>query len=301
MAIATPRDWEGTLKSWGKPPGDAQRQKCEHAETAIRNAVAAANPLRERNTVVFPQGSYRNRTNVRIESDVDICILCKDTFYYKLPEGAVPSDFDIIPGTYFYTEYKNAVESALRAYFGSQHVSRESSKAFDVHENSYRVDADAIACFEYRCYHEDGRYLSGTCFFPDGQSNYTVNWPDQNYQNGVARNDETGRRFKSMVRCLKCLRNEMLDKGYAEPEPIASYLIECLVWNAPKEAFGHDSCMADIRYVLADLFNHTRTDEDCRDWGEINELKYLFRTVQPWTRVQVNSFLDAAWDYIGFE
>jgi hypothetical protein len=53
--------------------------------------------------------------------------------------------------------------------------------------------------------------------------------------------------------------------------------------------------------IWAHLWNQTRVYESCKEWGEVNELKYLFRGAQPWTREQVNSFLQAAWDYIGFE
>ena len=35
--------------------------------------------------------------------------------------------------------------------------------------------------------------------------------------------------------------------------------------------------------------------------GEVNELKYLFRSGQPWTRQQAYGFVAAAWNYIGFE
>jgi hypothetical protein len=48
------------------------------------------------------------------------------------------------------------------------------------------------------------------------------------------------------------------------------------------------------------LWNETRTDESCKEWGEVNELKYLFRAGQAWSRGQVNTFLQAVWDYIGF-
>ena len=93
----------------------------------------------------------------------------------------------------------------------------------------------------------------------------------------------------------------MADEGYDAAEPIPSYLIECLVWNVPNEGFGHYTLDADVRYALAHLWNETRTDESCDEWGEVNELKYLFRSAQPWNRNEVNTFLQAAWDYIGFE
>ena len=43
----------------------------------------------------------------------------------------------------------------------------------------------------------------------------------------------------------------------------------------------------------------TRTDEGCKEWGEVNERKYLFRSVQSWTRQQVHAFINSAWDYVG--
>ena len=65
--------------------------------------------------------------------------------------------------------------------------------------------------------------------------------------------------------------------------------------------FGHDTYTADVRFAIAHLWNNTRTDDACKEWGEINEQKYLFRSSQPWTRDQVNAFLRAAWNYIGFK
>lgn len=92
----------------------------------------------------------------------------------------------------------------------------------------------------------------------------------------------------------------MQDEKIPEAENIASFLIECLVWNAPPEAFQHDTYIAIVRHVLANVFNNTLKDEDCKEWGEVNELKYLFRPSQPWTREQANRFLNAAWNYIGY-
>jgi hypothetical protein len=69
----------------------------------------------------------------------------------------------------------------------------------------------------------------------------------------------------------------------------------------PNEGFGHSTLTDDVRYLLAHLWNNTRTDETCNNWGEINENKYLFRGQKNWTRQQVNTFLQTAWDYVGFE
>lgn len=299
------RDWETIFRNWAKPSSDTEQQKYENVERMMREAIKQDKTLSQKNIDVFAQGSYRNNTNVRQDSDVDICVMLKDVFFYDLPEGKTKDAFQIYDAGYTYQEFKNDVESALINKFGRKEVSR-GNKAFDIHANSYRVDADVVPCFEHRRYtgqqNYDGTFycLSGTEFRPDNGGR-AINWPHQHYENGVGKNEVTGNRFKYITRVLKRLRNEMAENGIAAAKPIPSYLIECLVWNAPNEGFGHDTYTADVRYVLAHIFNETIDDAKCSEWGEVNELKYLFRGNQPWTRQQAHNFLSAAWDYIGFE
>jgi predicted nucleotidyltransferase len=290
--------------SWGGAPSTTEQTKSENAQRAVRKSIDANQKLSTKTIEVFAQGSYANRTNVRQDSDIDICVLYKDAFFpnYSMSEGLNEAALGFMEGWYPYADFKNDVEAALKSYFGAGSITR-GKKAFDVHANTYRVDADVVPCFEHRRYMgtlEEHWYESGTQFLPD-DGGRIINWPRQNYQNGVEKNEATGRRFKAVVRILKRLRNEMVENGHSLAEPIPSYLIECLVWNVPNEGFGHETYRADVRYTLAHLWNETRTDEACKDWGEINELKYLFRLGQPWRRDQVNIFLDAAWKYIGFE
>jgi hypothetical protein len=144
------------------------------------------------------------------------------------------------------------------------------------------------------------RYESGTELHPDS-GGVIVNWPRQNYGNGVVKNNATGRRFKAVTRILKSLRNEMVENGHDVAAPIPSYLIECLVWNVPDARFGGNEFRDDVRSAIAFLWKETLSDGACGDWGEINDLKYLFWAGQPWSRDQVNKFLYAAWNYIGFK
>lgn len=291
---------EDSFASWAKPLGTTEQDKCDNAVRGIRKAIDGSTKLTSKSVRVFAQGSYCNRTNVRQDSDVDVCILCSDTIFFDVPEGKTAADFGIsVPATYPYSEYKNDVGSALTTYFGAKGLTR-GKKAFDVHENTYRVDADAVAVFEYQRYDADGSCHIGTAFTPDG-GNRIVNWPEQNYQNGVDKNKSTGGRFKDVVRILKRLRNKMNDEDIAAAKPIPSFLIECLVWNVPNDNFGHDTLTADVWDSLAHLFNNTLKFESCSEWGEVNELKYLFRAGQPWTLTDTHSFLSAAWDYLGFK
>jgi hypothetical protein len=128
-----------------------------------------------------------------------------------------------------------------------------------------------------------------------------INWPQQHYDNGVAKNDRTRERFKAMARVLKNVGNAMDDAGVAAAKPIPSYLIECLVFNVPDSTFGHTTYYEELKEVLRFLYLNTTTPEPCQEWGEVNELKYLFRASQPWTREQANAFVLASWSYVGFK
>ena len=306
VQASSERDWETTFRAWKKPSSDSEQERCENAERMIKEAIDESPALARRTITVFAQGSYRNNTNVRLDSDVDICVLCTDSYFpdYAMADGASAESTGFVPASYAYSQFKDEVGAALVKKFGTKGVKR-GPKAFDVHENGYRVDADVVACFEHRRYTVWDRaglwlYESGTQFIADtGQK--IINWPEQHYTNGVGKNARTGNRFKFLTRALKRLRNEMNEKGIAAAAPIPSYLIECLVWNVPDDYFGSEEYVRDMRQVLMHTFNCTLDSQKCGEWGEVNELKYLFHQGQPWTMKQAHDFLDAAWDYVGYE
>ena len=293
------RDFESTFAGWAKGPGKTENKRSANAIRAIGNAIDESSDLNHRSINVFLHGSYRNRVNVRQNSDVDVGILCQDTFFYGLPVHYTAADFNISPATYHYVQFKNEIERALIDHFGSLAVHR-GNKAFDIKENSYRVEADVAPFFDHRRYSENGEYSKGVELPPDGGGG-VINWPEQHYHNGVAKNTATGRRYKRVVRILKRLCIEMDDQGIAAAKPISGFLVECLVWNVPNDRFGDSTYTTNMREALAFLFNNTISDKECSEWGEVSELKYLFRDLQPWTRAQAHEFLGAAWDYLGFE
>jgi hypothetical protein len=299
-AFMTP-SWESRFTNWAQPPSETARLKAQHAESAIRTAVAGSPELQKHNVWVFAQGSYRNRTNVSHDSDVDICVCTDETIFFDLPTGKGPAEYGItIPGPYPYTVFKDDVWRALGEYLAWQNVTR-GNKAFDVHENTYRIDADVIPCFEYRFYPAEGGCAYGTGFIPDNATSFTHNFPQQNYDNGVAKNDRTSRRFKAIVRVLKSLCYEMQAQGVSDARNIPSYLIECLCWNVPDRLFMFDSLAGSVGAVVADVWNRTGREFVYPDWLEINGIKFLFHGSQPWSRAQANAFALAVWNYVGFE
>lgn len=292
---------EDTFTSWSKGPGTTEQETCDNAERAVRKAIDASEPLSAMDITVFPQGSYAGRTNVRQNSDVDICVRLNSVAFSDYPDGKGNSDYRRVESDLKFAGYRNMVGKALTDYFGAKSVTR-GSKAFDVHENSYRIDADVIATFEHRRYFSDGtdRWHAGVAFKTDS-GDLIKNFPKQCHDSGVAKNNRVGRRFKRVVRILKRLRDLMQDQGITEAKNVPSFLIECLVWNVPDDRFNHDSHSADVREVLAHTFNATLNDNDCSSWVETNELKWLFKGSKPWSRVQAHDFLGAAWNQCAFK
>ncbi|MBI2891239.1 MAG: nucleotidyltransferase [Nitrospirae bacterium] len=297
---ASTRDWEGVFGTWAGPPSQTEQEQCENATRAIRAAIASSAKLNRRDIKVFIHGSYRNNVNVRQESDIDMGILCRDTFFFDLPEGYTREQLGLnSPASYEYAQYKNEVEEALVNHFERAAVHR-GDKAFDVRANTYRVDADVAPFFEYRRYQTSGSYHEGVKLVSDSGKE-VINWPEQHYSNGVAKNDATSRAFKGVVRILKKLCIEMEDAGIAAASACPGFLIECMVYNAPNDCFSQQTWKKAVREVLAFLFNNTLDDERCSKWTEISGLKWLFRDTQKWTRQQAHAFIDAAWNYVGLE
>jgi hypothetical protein len=296
---------EDNFNAWAKGPSQTEADKCKNAENMVKKAIAASDALSDLNISVFAQGSYRARTNVNQNSDVDICVCQRGSFFSRYPKNTSKSDFSHVDGSLSFARFKELVEAALVTYFGKEGFTR-GNKAFDVHPNTCRIDADVVPTFEYRYYtgkkYTNGtdHFLSGVAFRPD-QGDLIKNWPEQTYRNGVSRNDETSRRYKRTIRVLKRIRDKMVEDGDTSAEPIPSYLIECLLWNAKVSIFEHDAFTDIIRGFIVDVWNRTKPDRDCSKWFEVNGLKLLFGNHQPWEQAQVNAFLKSVWNYLGYK
>jgi hypothetical protein len=295
------RDWEASFLAWAKSPSQSEQDRCDRALNAVKKAIAASSALASMGVDVFAQGSYRNRTNVRQDSDVDVCVHYDGVYFPDYPQGMSRATLGHSPAQYTFAQYKDTVGVALRDYFGAAHVTR-GNKAFDIHENTYRIDADAVPCFEYHKYFwtlQGHSYHKGIALKPDDGGPLVTNFPQQQYDNGVAKNDATRRRFKALTRIIKTLRNEMADGGYTAADPIASFLVESLVWNWPNANFDAPSWREMALRFLGWLYVSTDSDQGCSSWMEENNIKRLFGPHNSWTRAEVNLFASAGYFYIG--
>ena len=290
------RDWHETFKTWAKPASDTEEEKASRTADDIRLALRKHALLQNRHFDVYATGSYRNNTNVRLDSDIDIAVVLRETFFYQLSGGLTLAQLGLVsPATYSFQDFRRDVGTALRAAFGDR--TKESPKAFSLRETPSRLNADISVFLEHRWYFIGSgtpQYITGEEMQPfPGQR--IINWHQQHYDHGVAKNNATRRRFKRAVRILKRLRNDM---NYGAP----SFLIESLVYNAPNTCFDRveGSYYEDIKAVIARLWNDTKLDGSCSGFKEVNTIKPLFGSDQTWTRQQAHDFLLAAWRHVGF-
>ena len=104
---------EQQLQSWTSHLSQSEEQRAENAIRMIKAAMDANSQLRSLDYEVFVQGSYANNTNVRTDSDVDVCVMLKSTFYMDLPSGKTREDYNIGPGTMEFQQYRDLVKQAL--------------------------------------------------------------------------------------------------------------------------------------------------------------------------------------------
>lgn len=291
---------EDTLKNWAKPPSNSENQRCENAIKMVKDAINNDPVLSNKNIRIFGQGSYQNNTNVRLNSDVDVCAVLEDVFYFKLPEGRTRDEFGLnSPSSYTFSEYKSRMETALRTKFGNE-VSR-GNKSLKIRSNNYHVDIDVVPAFDYRRYSGDKDYYKGftyadgiKLFSDSGES--VVNFPKQHQENGASKNTQTNHNYKYATRILKRINYELDDDGF-----IPSFLVECLAWNVPNTVYSDNYNYRDmLRSALYHIYDHTDNEEKSDEWGEVSELLYLFRGHSKWTKQHARDFSHKAWNYIGY-
>jgi hypothetical protein len=69
------RDWHELFKAWAKPPSETEEEEGSRAATMVNDAVRETGNLAGRTFSIYPMGSYRNNTNIRLGSDVDIALV----------------------------------------------------------------------------------------------------------------------------------------------------------------------------------------------------------------------------------
>lgn len=293
---------EDTLRVWAQRPSDSEQARIERTERMVRDAISKSPDERVKSARVFAKGSVKMRTNIRTNSDIDICVQANSVFYAEYPDGMSETDFGNHNIDYTFQEFRKNVELALVNYFGHADVDTSGNKAIRVNktDSGSRIDADVVPAFEYRHYFEKGDHLPGISLRPkDAPAKKIVNWPHHNYNNSLEKHEETQRRYRKMVRIFKRAREAMEESSTNYVHDAQSFLIESLLWNVPSNFFGSGNYLDDVTNILQHLKQHLGSDGHVKEWGEVNELKYLFGPHQKWTREGALAFVNNTDEFLG--
>ena len=289
---------EEKLRGWTGPSSESEQEKQDRAERMVAEAIRNHEPFKGYDFKVFAKGSYKNNTNVRADSDVDIAVQCNELCYWgEHSPGAHPSGSVSYEGIWTPSKLRAELTNALRTKFSGE-VDASGSTALRVNSNSGRVDADVVPCFDYKYYFSHDSWRRGSKIFrKDGSS--IVNYPEEQYKKGVAKNDRTGRSYKCAVRIMKRAENAMVEAGYHRAVP--SYFVECLVYNCPDGILRRSTWVSTIKGVISHIWSELQGGEPQDSggrWLEVSECFYLFHSGQPWTREDGRDFAKAAWNYL---
>jgi len=255
---------------------------------------------------VRPQGSYHNNTNVRQDSDMDLCawhpgirVMVEDGISLDEADrglGYTRTGGRMIPD--IAADLRREVGQALRAAFGQANV-HGGNKAFRVSAvPGSRADADVVPAIrlDYVFKRGSGLLYSLDCIegmiIYAGDGTQILNFPEQHHENGKAKRERTRHRFKKVVRAAKRLRDDL---GLLSPGRVPSFLIESLVYNVEDAAFLYEEDRYDrMRRVLGRIGELASNPFWTATAREINGVKLLFHVSQPWSAADAQAFATTA-------
>ena len=295
---------ESILQSWTSPLSQTEELRVENTIRMVREAVTSYFKLSNCSMSIFVQGSYANNTNVRQNSDVDICIMCTSTVFCNYVDGRTDKDYGYVPGTLAFADYKSYIIEALKLKFGTEAITI-GNKSIKIKANSYHVNADVVPAFQYRDYKyinsiNPQKYIEGIKYL-SSNGEEVINYPKDHVENGKQKNIDTNHEYKKLVRIMKHIRNEMIGEGIVSGDIITSFLIECLVWNLPNNIItGNKTWTATVQDAIVYLWNKIN-DNQHTEWGEVSERLYLFHPSRKWTADGTKTFLYAMYNYLQFK
>lgn len=268
----------------------------------IRDALQADTTLSVRNFDVFLQGSYRNSTNIRGDSDVDVVVKLEDTFQPDYDQLDELTKAKVKAGhrdaTYTLADFRRDVSSAIQRAFPNHSIT-EGGKSIKIPRTANNIPADVVPCLEYRLYRppqtflSDATYIDGIWLWDVQRNHSVISFPKQSYDNGVAKHERTNQWYKPTVRIFKNARGWMEDNGLIRIGTASSHAIECLLCNVPDQQFGSSYGSTFVNVVnwlsSADLTNFVcqngiqRLFSDGR-WTEANARAFIAGLIQMWNQ-----------------
>ncbi len=263
---------ESQLETWshqGATVGSAQTYN------SIQTALANYHwPLNMGPPDVYLQGSYRNHTNIRGDSDVDAVAETSRLFHGNITSAQL-RQAGWGPPPFTWTHFNDQVYAALAAYYGV-HLVRQGNKCIKVGGQGNRLNADVVPCCEYKSFAPDHRtYVSGITFWTQSGVQVT-NFPKLHHDNGALKNSCCIGAFKPLIRVFKNARNRA-------QSDFPSYFLECLLYNVSDSQYvGSYSAM--FYNVLSSLIAAAQ-DGSMANWWCQNRQQKVFGTAIHQTQI----------------
>lgn len=242
---------------------------------------------------VYLQGSYKNDTNIRGDSDVDIVVQLNSTFCSDLSKDQQRL-LEITSASYFWSNFKADILRALNNYYG-QGVVTEGNKSLKVEVDNGRLPADVVVSLQYRKYRTVSYYdyIEGVCFWPQNGNGQIINYPKSHYDNGVLKHQGSNRWYKPTVRIFKNARGYLVGLGKITEDSAPSYFVESMVYNVPDNLFGQNYALT-IQNAINFLWKHPFDKFICPNhqhllfgngsihWNSDNMTKFLKELIDVW-------------------
>ena len=249
---------ENQLKVWAQP-GTVKGAKNTHA--AVRNALERHQWPDDVRYRTYLQGSYRNNTHLRRQSDVDVVVelmslpVRDDSLLPDLQKRLLEERFPA-PG-YGWRRFRRDVIRAITTSFGESRV-REGKKTLKLVMESPEIPVDVVVAVRYLKYTEySGRrsyqHTEGLGLYLPTESRWTVSYPHIHRRNGVEKEKATNWWFRRCIRMFKNARARLVEEGRLGPDTARSYQMECILYNVPDRLLGrsYQSAYSSTLYWLS--------------------------------------------------
>jgi hypothetical protein len=270
---------ESQLETWSHQGAVATAKT---TADSVKNALNSYNSWPDGiNFEVYLQGSYKNDTNIRGDSDVDVVAQLNSTFSSNLSEDQKRT-LGLSPASYIWSGFRADVLKVLKDYYG-QSLITEGNKSLKVKASNGRLPADVVVCEKYRKYKTVSNYdfIEGMCFWSTNDNRQIINYPKRHCDNGVSKHQNSNQWYKPVVRLFKNSR------GYISGDSTPSYFLECMLYNVPDSNFGTN--YQDTFCNIVNWLNKADLDSFICQNGQ---LKLFGITPEQWDTTQAQEFIN---------
>ena len=265
--------------------GTASKQ----AHVSIRGALTSYKVwAKETKYDVFLQGSYKNDTNLRRDSDVDVVVQLAARLR---PRVAALSGLHLEQDQVHklaharWQSFRDQVLKALRATYGTKAVT-PGRKSLKLAKGKIPASADVVVTL---------RYETGLAFYLPGERRWVVSYPQQHHARGLKKELATNGRYKRTIRMFKAARNHLVENHAIRNGTAPSYFIECLLYNVPnnlfRPSFGQ-SYYGVVEYLTTASLQQFKCQNGVRElfgssrdlWSVDEAQKFVRALVQLWEK-----------------